>query len=42
MNSQNKKNLLSVIKRSKSKEGNGPNPNGGISQRNGNEEMKFS
>jgi hypothetical protein len=42
MNSQNKKNLLSVIKRSKSKEGNGPNQNGGISQRNGNEEMKFS
>jgi hypothetical protein len=48
---ENKKNLLNVIKRSKSKEGAGSssgNPmgaavgNGSMTQRNANEEMKFS
>jgi alpha-tubulin suppressor-like RCC1 family protein len=37
---QSKKNLLNIIKRSKSKEGG--STSGGISQRNANEELKFS
>ena len=43
-NGQNKKNLISVIKRSKSKEAasSSSNNGGGISQRNQAEEMKFS